>query len=165
MDANVTMFPKYCLYLCPETKQIYHMKTVKSILLIALAVMMASCCACRKGKKVVDKPLTATKWELVELNGQQIKTNDNYYIMLSDTSNNFNGRGDCNSLMGNYTLDSEAGKLTLNAIGSTRAFCPDQAGEDKFFQTLGQVNNYDLDGDLLLLFNNNSELILVMQAK
>ena len=83
------------------------MKTVKSILLIALAVMMASCCACRKGKKVVDKPLTATKWELVELNGQQIKTNDNYYIMLSDTSNNFNGRGDCNSLMGNYTLDSE----------------------------------------------------------
>ena len=44
------MFPKYCLYLCPETKQIYHMKTVKSILLIALAVMMASCCACRKGK-------------------------------------------------------------------------------------------------------------------
>ena len=95
------------------------MKTVKSILLIALAVMMASCCACRKGKKVVDKPLTATKWELVELNGQQIKTNDNYYIMLSDTSNNFNGRGDCNSLMGNYTLDSETGKLKLNAIGST----------------------------------------------
>jgi heat shock protein HslJ len=141
------------------------MKTVKSILLIALAVMMASCCACRKGKKVVDKPLTATKWELVELNGQQIKTNDNYYIMLSDTSNNFNGRGDCNSLMGNYTLDSETSKLKLNAIGSTRAFCPDQAGEDKFFQTLGQVNNYDLDGDLLLLFNNNSELILVMQAK
>ncbi len=141
------------------------MKTLKFILLIAMAVVMASCCACRKGKKVVDKPLTATKWELVEMNGQQVKTNDNYYLVLNADDTNFNGRGDCNSMMGNYTLDSKTGKLALNAIGSTRAFCPDQAGEDRFFQALSQVNNYDVDGDLLLLFNKNSELILVLQAK
>ena len=37
------------------------------------------CCACRKGKKVVDKPLMATKWTLVELNGQQVQTDEDVY--------------------------------------------------------------------------------------
>ena len=105
------------------------MKTWKVILLVALAVGLASCCACRKGKKVVDKPLMATKWTLVELNGQQVQTDDNYYIILNEQEDRFNGRGDCNSLMGSYKL-GENGKMQLTGIASTRAFCPDQAGED-----------------------------------
>ena len=140
------------------------MKTWKVILLVALAVGLASCCACRKGKKVVDKPLMATKWTLVELNGQQVQTDDNYYIILNEQEDRFNGRGDCNSLMGSYKL-GEYGKMQLTGIASTRAFCPDQAGEDKFFKTLGDVAGYDVDGDLLMLFNGNSELIAVMAAK
>ena len=139
------------------------MKTWKVILLVALAVGLASCCACRKGKKVVDKPLMATKWTLVELNGQQVQTDDNYYIILNEQEDRFNGRGDCNSLMGSYKL-GENGKMQLTGIASTRAFCPDQAGEDKFFKTLGDVAGYDVDGDLLMLFNGNSELIAVMAA-
>lgn len=55
--------------------------------------------------------------------------------------------------------------MQLTGIASTRAFCPDQAGEDKFFKTLGDVAGYDVDGDLLMLFNGNSELIAVMAAK
>ena len=111
---------------------------------------------------MVDKPLMATKWTLVELNGQQVQTDDNYYIILNEQEDRFNGRGDCNSLMGSYKL-GENGKMQLTGIA--RAFCPDQAGEDKFFKTLGDVAGYDVDGDLLMLFNGNSELIAVMAAK
>ena len=85
-------------------------------------------------------------------------------VTLDEQEDRFNGRGDCNSLMGSYKL-GENGKMQLTGIASTRAFCPDQAGEDKFFKTLGDVAGYDVDGDLLMLFNGNSELIAVMAAK
>ncbi len=140
------------------------MRIWRGLFLILFALGLVSCCACRRGQKVIDKPLMATQWTLVELHGQQIRAEDNYYIILDEREGQFNGRGDCNSLIGSYEL-GEKGMIKLVGLARTNALCPDQAGEDKFFGTLGDVTNYDVDGNLLLLFNADSELIAVMAAK
>ena len=85
------------------------MKTARLILAIALAVSVTACCSCRKGKKNA-KPLTETTWAMVEWEGQPFKADNNYTLVFSKEKGRFGGRGDCNSIMGNYTL-SDNGKI------------------------------------------------------
>jgi len=49
-------------------------------------------------------------------------------------------------------------------IASTRAFCPDQAQEDRFIKELDRIDSYRIDGDLLMLMRDG-ELLMVMQAQ
>lgn len=104
------------------------MKTARLILAIALAVSVTACCSCRKGKKNA-KPLTETTWAMVEWEGQPFKADNNYTLVFSKEKGRFGGRGDCNSIMGNYTL-SDNGKIKIESVASTRAMCANQAQED-----------------------------------
>ena len=117
--------------------------TVRLLLIAALAVSVAACCSCRKGRKNA-KPLTGTTWSLVE-------------------EGRFGGRGDCNSIMGNYSVTDKGG-MKIESVASTRAFCPDQAQEDRFIKELDRIDSYRIDGDLLMLMRDG-ELLMVMQAQ
>ena len=130
-------------------------------MIASLAFCVAACCSCRKGKSG-GKPLTETVWSMVEWEGRPFKADNNYTLVLSKEENRFGGRGVCNSIMGNYTV-SDDGKLKLNSVASTRAMCPDQAQEDKYVKQLETIDSYRIDGDLLLLFSNGEQL-MVMEA-
>lgn len=140
------------------------MKTLKMVALTALAIALAACCSCRKGVKIAEKPLEGPQWTLVELNGHPVAATDNFFLVFSNKDNRLNGRGDCNSVMGDYKLGKE-GILQMDHMGSTRAMCPNQRLEDEFFQTLGRVTKYNIDGEMLLLMNDESELLAVMKVK
>ena len=127
------------------------MKTARLILAIALAVSVTACCSCRKGKKNA-KPLTETTWAMVEWEGQPFKADNNYTLVFSKEKGRFGGRGDCNSIMGNYTLSDNG------------AMCANQAQEDKFIKELDRVDSYRIDGDLLMLMHDG-EMLMVMQAQ
>ena len=109
------------------------MKTTVRLLLIAtLAVSVAACCSCRKGRKNA-KPLTGTTWSLVEWQGRPFQAKDNYQLVFGTEEGRFGGRGDCNSIMGNYSVTDKGG-MKIESVASTRAFCPDQAQEDRFIK-------------------------------
>ena len=140
------------------------MKTVTWLALLGSVLLMtSSCCSCRRGPSKNNKPLTETQWTLIQEDGKLIQANDNYYIIIGSEEGRFNGRGDCNSLMGSYTLPAE-GKIDFQGIASTRAYCPDQAGEDRFFRMLDEVDSYEIDGNLLMLYTNG-ELTAIFEAK
>lgn len=140
------------------------MKTFTWVALLGAVVLLASsCCSCRRGPSKQTKPLTETKWTLIQEDGKLVNANDNYYIIIGTEEGRFNGRGDCNSLMGSYTLPAD-GKIDFQGIASTRAFCPDQAGEDRFFKMLDAVDSYEIDGNMLMLYTNG-ELTAIMEAK
>ena len=136
--------------------------TVRLLLIAALAVSVAACCSCRKGRKNA-KPLTGTTWSLVEWQGRPFQAKDNYQLVFGTEEGRFGGRGDCNSIMGNYTL-SDNGKIKIESVASTRAMCANQAQEDKFIKELDRVDSYRIDGDLLMLMHDG-EMLMVMQAQ
>ena len=106
--------------------------TVRLLLIAALAVSVAACCSCRKGRKNA-KPLTGTTWSLVEWQGRPFQAKDK-------------------------------GGMKIESVASTRAFCPDQAQEDRFIKELDRIDSYRIDGDLLMLMRDG-ELLMVMQAQ
>ena len=127
--------------------------TVRLLLIAALAVSVAACCSCRKGRKNA-KPLTGTTWSLVEWQGRPFQAKDNYRLVFGT---------DCNSIMGNYSVTDKGG-MKIESVASTRAFCPDQAQEDRFIKELDRIDSYRIDGDLLMLMRDG-ELLMVMQAQ
>lgn len=82
--------------------------TVRLLLIAALAVSVAACCSCRKGRKNA-KPLTGTTWSLVEWQGRPFQAKDNYRLVFGTEEGRFGGRGDCNSIMGNYSVTDKGG--------------------------------------------------------
>lgn len=138
------------------------MKTARLILAIALAVSVTACCSCRKGKKNA-KPLTETTWAMVEWEGQPFKADNNYTLVFSKEKGRFGGRGDCNSIMGNYTL-SDNGKIKIE-IGrfDARHVCESGSGR-QIHQRTRRVDSYRIDGDLLMLMHDG-EMLMVMQAQ
>lgn len=139
------------------------MKTITWLILLGSLIMLASCCSCRRGSSKPSTPLTQTQWTLIQQDGKLVNANDNYYIIIGTEEGRFNGRGDCNSLMGSYTLPAD-GKIDFQGIASTRAMCADQAAEDRFFKMLEEVDGYEIDDKMLMLYTNG-ELTAILEAK
>lgn len=139
------------------------MKNLHVLLVVALAALFAaSCCPCRKAKAPQSKSIVNTKWELVELQGKPVVAHDNFFLMFNAEENRVSGRGDCNSLAGSYT-STEAGKLQMTHVASTRMFCPNQSEEDAFMQMLETIDSFKIDGDLLMLLSKG-KLIAILKA-
>ena len=136
------------------------MKTIKTIGLFILATSIVACCPCRKQKSGPAESFTGTNWELIQFEGRSFTPQDNYTITFTEEGK-INGTGDCNRLMGDYSSTAD-GTLHIGMLAATRAMCPDQQMENRFVQTLQEVDSYTIDGKLLLLFNN-SELKLVFE--
>ena len=139
------------------------MKFLKIILVAAVGILITSCCSCRKNTGKASAPLVGTQWTLIQLDGKLVQANGNYFLTLNEEEGRINGRGDCNSFAGSYTLPASGG-IQMSGIVSTRAFCPNQQQEDRFLKVLGAIDRYEVDGKLLMLYTNN-ELTAVLEAK
>lgn len=149
------------------------------IILVALAVatVFASCCPCRKASNKNHKPLNATEWVLVQMDGRNIseqfkaESNGSPRIVFGE-DNSFGGFGGCNSMGGKYSLTPSeapsqkniAGKIVMSDIMSTKRYCPNDQVEMALFQALSEVDAYTIDGNKLLLLKDG-ELKLVFEAK
>lgn len=137
------------------------MKIARLSFVIIAALWFASCCACRKGA-VKALPLQGTQWSLIEWNGRPFVSEGNYCIEFSDEGR-FSGRGDCNSIMGDYKV-TEDRKLGFGSVASTRMMCPNQEQEGRFVRMLESIDSYDIDGNMLMLFHDG-ELIGIMEGR
>ena len=134
-------------------------KVIIFLTLAALAVGLASCCRpCRRAKPVEVK---GVKWALVELQGKVIerpsgKMPENFTLTLGEDGR-IGGRGDCNTYFAGYTMDS--GRIEVAGIASTRMLCPDQDTENRFFRTLESAKRISIDGDYLILSDNDGTIV------
>lgn len=140
------------------------MKTPFRILLLAaVAALAASCCACRSYQKRTRRPLEGTRWQLVQLDGQDVAADEGRYtITLRADDRSLAGVGGCNRLRGRYEATASRA-LRIGPLLSTRMACPDLEREAKFTAVLEQTTHYDMDGPLLLLLSDG-EIKAVFQA-
>lgn len=139
-----------------------------------IALLVASCCPCRKASNKNHKPLTTTEWSLVQMEGRNITTDftpEERPRLLLAADGSFGGYGGCNSMGGEYKIvPSEAlsqkdiaGKVTFGNIFSTKRYCPNDGLEMALFATLSEVDSYTIEENRLFLFKDG-ELKLVFES-
>lgn len=131
--------------------------------LVALAALLAGCCACRSYQKRTRRPLEGTEWQLVQLNGKRVQPEaGRFTFTLLAEGSRLTGVGACNRLTGTYTATGQ-GALRIGPVASTRMACPGMAEESAFIAALESATHYDMDGPMLLLLADG-ELRAVFQA-
>jgi heat shock protein HslJ len=115
---------------------------------------------CSTSKKIADNSsawpddVEGTQWKLIALNGQKIVEENTgpkqVYLMFVEKENRFYGNGGCNSVNGTY-MHSKANHIEFSSIASTKMACANMEVEQQFLNMLKKVNNYQLQGDTLIL--------------
>ena len=131
------------------------MKSVVFFCIALLAVMMASCCQCRKNVSFYDQfdKLVGTEWQLVQKDDKAFDVGgDNYTIAFGEDDRIF-GMGDCNRYSGimDYSVTRNVQSLSIGQLASTRMACVNMDGENQFFEFLRNASSINVDGDLMVI--------------
>lgn len=112
--------------------------------------------------KKVKQDIIEKYWKLIELNGNEVvwddKTNKEPYIILKIADNRVVGNGSCNNLMGAYEL-KEGNEISFSRVASTLRACPNMDLESKFLKIFDLVNKYSIDGEILMFFDSNNNVL------
>lgn len=103
--------------------------------------------------------LATTKWQLVELNGKEVKNTSNkpYVLTLNTKTGKFSSYVGCNNIMGGYVM-KETTKLAFLNVGATKMACPTMDFETKYMNMLPKVDNYMIEGSMLHLHRGKKAL-------
>lgn len=133
-------------------------------LLAAVAALAAGCCACRAKQKRTRRPLVGTQWQLVQMDGRDVKPEgEQFTLRLLPDENRLSGVAVCNRIMGSYRV-GENRALALDPAGMTQMACPGMEQEHPYVQMLAATTHYDMDGPMLMLLSDG-ELRAVFQAR
>jgi len=108
----------------------------------------------------VHAELVNTYWKLVEVGGTAVTTAEGMretHMILDSAEPRVRGHAGCNNFFGQYTVAD--GTLGFSAVGSTMMACP--AGmdtEQAFLQALGQTTRYEISGQFLHLYQDETLL-------
>lgn len=105
--------------------------------------------------------LFEVKWRLTEIKGIAVSTN-NPYIRFERAVKRYSGNGGCNQISGGFVIDGTS--LTFLRGVSTRMACLDneaQQLETDFLKALEQVTRFELQDDVLRLYDCGSLLLVL----
>lgn len=103
--------------------------------------------------------LTEKYWKLKSINGKPVVWEEGYqrepHIIFKTDNNKVVGHGGCNGFSGKYEL-RKANKISISQVVSTRMMCSHMDTEMDMLKALNEVDNYEVNGDHLLLYNEKS---------
>ncbi len=133
-------------------------KTFFCITSLAIIIFIVGCHSTKPvtgGTSGGSEMLYKNKWYLTELQGQPFSFigNDNYAHLLFSPGqpNRVTGSTGCNRLNGSYDL-SGVNFIKFSPLVTTRMACPGNT-EAQFIEALGQVNNWSIANEQLVLSN------------
>jgi heat shock protein HslJ len=101
--------------------------------------------------------LSGTKWLLVQLGGDPVEQAGERapHLVLDPADSRAYGSGGCNRFTGSFELGGD--ELRFGPIVATRMACSDlvMRVETAFFDALASVTRYELDGELLVLLDDD----------
>lgn len=108
--------------------------------------------------------LTDNPWQVERIRGQQIDVDrgDQPSLDLRDRDNIATGTGGCNTFRSNYQVVGD--RLTFTPVAATKMACPALSTETDYFQALGEVQTYRVDGAELQLLDEQEQVILTFSA-
>lgn len=139
------------------------MKKILSATGFVITIILLGGCHSAKqttGDNNANEMLYKYKWYLTELEGQPFTfTGNNDYAHLLFTAgqpNKVSGSTGCNRLNGSFDLTG-VNFIKFSPLATTRMACPGNT-EAKFIEALGQVNNWSINNEQLLL--NNGKILV-----
>lgn len=141
------------------------MKKTFTLAAIALsAVILSSCCACRKGSPKIAN-LEADNWKLIEFQGQAVPTDKAVTLTFDPEKKMIYGQAPCNNFFAGYSLFKDADhNIEISNAGATRKFCPDTEIEDGFTRELSNIKRLKIEGERLLMLNAGGDLVALLTA-
>lgn len=131
---------------------------------LAVVIVAAGCCHCKKVQRSDNRPLVGTEWQLVQMDGRSVPVEEDLFTVVFGEENRLSGLGACNRLMGEYEA-TESGALKIGEIALTRMACPKGMDrEQDFVEVLSGATHYQIDGPMMMLLTNG-ELKAVFQAR
>lgn len=139
-------------------------------LISALLITMGCTSAAMDIQKTTERPdesLINTYWKLVTLDDKQIVTQKNFreaHLVLHQEASRLAGATGCNTLMGSYATENE--HIEFNHVATTMMACPkvQMETEHGFLTALEQVTKWSVEGDTLMLSDDNGEPLANFQA-
>jgi heat shock protein HslJ len=142
---------------------------MKQIALLVAATLLFTmpCSADKKGKEKPkgDPKLQNTVWKLLDINGQPLTRtpgSEETYIIIAQKHNRLDGFAGCSPVSGSYKLDK--GDVIEFDATITPMPCKNQSTENYLRAALDNANRYMLNGQNLLLYNDNL-LLAIFEAK
>jgi len=118
----------------------------------------------KKKHKGGDAELMDTQWMLMDISGKSLNLNASAkapYIYLSSKHHQIGGNTGCNAIGGQYTFKHNDIKFTPL---TTKMACNNMKYEQSMMEALNHANRYMLNGQNLLLYNDNF-LLAIFEAK
>lgn len=103
--------------------------------------------------------LNNTHWKLQEIQQQEVKSTRP--LTLDFQQQRISGFAGCNRLMSRFTASYD-GIMTITQPSVTRIFCAPNTNqlEQRYLQTLSQVNMYAITRNRLVLMDKNRQILL-----
>jgi len=97
--------------------------------------------------------LINTHWKLIEIMGNPVTSESapNEAFIQFKADGTVSGSLGCNSFSGNYTVTPEALRISFSNLVNTLMMCINMDVETQFSQALNTADNYNLNGNQLVL--------------
>ncbi|WP_298065121.1 META domain-containing protein [uncultured Rikenella sp.] len=139
-------------------------KTFTLAALALTAVVMGSCCACRKGSPKIAN-LETDDWKLIEFRGEAVPSDKAVTLTFDPEKKMIYGQAPCNNFFAGYSLFKDAEhNIEIANAGATRKFCPDTEIEDGFTRELTNIKRLKIEGGRLLMLNAEGDLVALLTA-
>lgn len=131
------------------------MKIYKNIILILLYLIIISCNTQKKTHNNENNMLENSSWELIIIENKE--TNLKQTLLLENDK--VNGNGGCNGFFGKL-IKKEQKQLSIIDISSTKMYCPNLDQEKLYLEKLRETESYNIQKEILILYNNQKQEIL-----
>lgn len=135
------------------------MSKVLGLTLAGLTIIFSSCstvkkvAATNKETTMQSDNISNKKWELIELFGKEVSTNDNQkrpVLQFNKAENSFHSTTDCNGFFGEFKAE-ENGKIAFSKVASTMMACTTMALQDGLSKVYQEADNYTVNNGVLSL--------------
>ena len=136
------------------------MKKVMNLLAVVMAVVAMASCAEKKSLEVLGG-----EWNVVSVGELVVPDSVDAFIGFDFAEQIVYGCTGCNQLTGALPAEVNPEVPMFAAMGSTRMMCADMTVEDVMLPALGQVVDFNVEGDNLYLLGVDGAPLLSLQKR
>lgn len=137
---------------------------MKKIFLILLAIFSLSAChSLKNSTSQNEKKPQSTMPSIENILWETKEKNIQHAPSLKISNHRIFGFAGCNNYSAKIIFNQDKTRFTISDISSTKVFCNKMSKEDAFLKTLKNANRYELNKDVLKLYQD--ELLLIKFIK
>lgn len=102
-----------------------------------------------------------TKWEIIGMDGDEIRADRPVYIDLSEDQK-VSGFAGCNRVMGSYEISS-GNKVQFENLATTRMACPNLDLENKILKLLDSANHFKIENETAYLSRGEGPVLIELR--